>query len=82
MLVLSREKGQAVYINGEEIKITIVDVRGSRVRLGIEAPTHVSIHRKEVYEAMQREKQGSEKPYVESLGENEENSKGLEEELK
>ena len=82
MLVLSRERDQVIYINGEEIKITVVDIRGNKVRLGIDAPRHMPVHRKEVYEAMQMKKQGSEKPYVESLGGRKENSKGLEGELK
>jgi len=82
MLVLSREVGQVIYVNGEEIKITVVDIRGNRVRLGIDAPPHMPIHRKEVYEAIQMEKQGSGKPYAEGSNVNQENSKGLEGELK
>ena len=59
MLVLSREKDQSVYINGEEIKITVVDIRGGRVRLGIEAPAHMSIYREELYEQIKREQEAS-----------------------
>lgn len=55
MLVLSRQKDESIVI-GDDIKITIVDVRGDKVRLGIEAPREVSVHRIEVYEAIQREK--------------------------
>jgi len=54
MLVLSRQKNEAIMI-GDDIEITIVDVRGDRVRLGITAPQSVSVHRKEVYEAIRRE---------------------------
>ncbi len=60
MLVLSRQKDESIVI-GDDIKITIVDVRGDKVRLGIEAPREVSVHRIEVYEAIQREKQSKEK---------------------
>jgi cytosine deaminase len=58
MLVLSRQRGQAIMI-GDEIEITIVDIRGDKVRLGINAPRTVSLHRKEVYEAIRRENQAA-----------------------
>lgn len=54
MLVLSRQRDQSIMI-GDEIEITIVDVRGDKVRVGINAPKHISVHRKEVYEAIRRE---------------------------
>ncbi len=54
MLVLSRYKDQSIYI-GDDIVVTIVDVRGDRIRLGIEAPANVPVHRQEIYEAIQRE---------------------------
>ena len=54
MLVLSRQRDESVII-GDNIVVTIVDVRGDKVRLGIEAPREVSVHRREVYEAIQRE---------------------------
>ena len=55
MLVLSRQKNESIMI-GDEVEITIVDVRGDKVRLGITAPKKISVHRKEIYEAIQREK--------------------------
>ena len=55
MLVLSRQRDESIMI-GDEVEITIVDVRGDKVRLGINAPRSISVHRKEVYEAIQREK--------------------------
>ena len=55
MLVLSRQKDESIII-GDDIEITIVDVRGDKVRLGINAPREISVHRKEVYDAIQREK--------------------------
>lgn len=54
MLVLSRKKNEVIRI-GDDVSIVVVDVRGDRVRLGIEAPTGVSVHRAEVYDAIQRE---------------------------
>ena len=54
MLVLSRQKDESIVI-GDDIKVTIVDVRGDKVRLGIDAHREVSVHRIEVYEAIQRE---------------------------
>ena len=54
MLVLSRKKNQKVII-GDMISIMVVDIRGDVVRLGIDTPRDVSVHRQEVYEAIQRE---------------------------
>ncbi len=54
MLVLSRRKDETIMI-GDDIEITIVDVRGDTVRLGIQAPRSVSVHRKEIYNAIQAE---------------------------
>ena len=55
MLVLSRYKDQSIYI-GDDIVVTIVDVRGDRIRLGVEAPANVPVHRQEIYEQIQQEK--------------------------
>ncbi len=55
MLVLSRQRDECIII-GDNIVITVVDIRGDKVRLGIQAPTEISVHRQEVYEAIQREK--------------------------
>lgn len=54
MLVLTRKKGQSLMI-GNEIEISIVDIQGDQVRIGINAPRNVSIHRKEVFEEIQQE---------------------------
>ncbi|MEQ8850421.1 MAG: carbon storage regulator CsrA [Phycisphaerales bacterium] len=54
MLVLSRQRDETIMI-GDEIEISVVDIRGDKVRLGITAPTRIAVHRKEVYEAIKRE---------------------------
>ena len=53
MLVLSRKKGETIIIR-ENIVVTVVEIRGDKVRLGIEAPKDVPVHRREVYEAIKR----------------------------
>ena len=55
MLVLSRRKDESIMI-GDDVEIVIVDVRGDKVRLGITAPKSIPVHRREIYEAIQREK--------------------------
>ena len=54
MLVLSRQKDQTIMI-GDNIEITVVDIRGDKIRLGITAPPDIPVHRKEVYEAIRKE---------------------------
>jgi carbon storage regulator len=54
MLVLSRKKDERIMI-GEDIVVMVVDIRGDKVRLGIEAPNLVDVHREEVYEAMKEQ---------------------------
>lgn len=54
MLVLSRHRDESIII-GDDIVITVVDIRGDKVRLGIAAPIETSVHRQEVYEAIRRE---------------------------
>ena len=56
MLVLSRQRDETIMI-GDDIEITVVDIRGDKVRLGITAPTRIAVHRKEVYEAIKAENQ-------------------------
>ena len=57
MLVLSRKQDEKIII-GDSITLMVISIQGDKVRLGIEAPKHVSIHREEVYQAIQREYQG------------------------
>lgn len=64
MLVLSRKKNESIVI-GNSITIVVVEVRGDKVRLGIEAPKDVAVHRHEVYEAIKAaEKQGANAVYA------------------
>lgn len=55
MLVLSRKRDESIII-GDNIVITVVDIRGDKVRLGIDVPSEISVHRKEVYLAIQRKR--------------------------
>ena len=54
MLVLSRKKNESIIIN-DDITVVVVEIRGDKVRLGIEAPKEVPVHRQEVYEAIHRQ---------------------------
>lgn len=54
MLVLSRHRDESIMI-GDDVVITVVDIRGDKVRLGIDAPQHITVHRQEVYDAIKRE---------------------------
>ena len=58
MLVLSRHRDESIMI-GDDVVVTLVDIRGDKVRLGIEAPQSIPVHRQEVYEAIQRENRRS-----------------------
>ncbi|GIW99175.1 MAG: carbon storage regulator [Pirellulaceae bacterium] len=61
MLVLSRKKNESIVINND-ITIVVVEIRGDKVRLGVEAPREVPVHRREVYEAIKRAQQSDETP--------------------
>jgi carbon storage regulator len=63
MLVLSRKKNESIMI-GDIVKIVVVEIRGDKVRLGIEAPKEVSVHRQEVWLAIQRKEQEEKKKEV------------------
>lgn len=53
MLVLSRKRGESIVINSDII-ITVIDIRGDKIRIGIQAPENVPVHRKEIYETLVR----------------------------
>ena len=65
MLVLSRHRDESIMI-GDDVVITIVDIRGDKVRVGIDAPKDIPVHRREVYEAIQRENKQQESAHDES----------------
>ena len=54
MLVLSRHRDEAIMI-GDSVEITIVDIRGDKVRVGSNAPAEIAVHRREIYEAIRKE---------------------------
>ncbi len=54
MLILTRKSNEAINI-GDDITITILDIRGNQVRIGIEAPADIRVHRKEIYEKIKAE---------------------------
>jgi len=60
MLVLSRKKNESIVIN-DDITIVVVEIRGDKVRLGVEAPKEVPVHRREVFEAIRRGEASKEK---------------------
>lgn len=53
MLVLSRHRDESIVI-GDDVVVTVIDIRGDKVRLGVQAPQDVPVHRQEVYEAIKR----------------------------
>jgi carbon storage regulator len=61
MLVLSRKKNESIVINND-ITIVVVEIRGDKVRLGVEAPKEVPVHRREVYDAIKRSEASSTDP--------------------
>lgn len=68
MLVLTRKLNESIMV-GDEVKITIVDVKGDQVKLGITAPRQIAVHREEVYREIQKENQQAalSKPSLENL---------------
>ncbi len=58
MLVLSRKKNESIVIN-DDITVVVVEIRGDKVRLGVEAPKEIPVHRREVYDAIKRSENGT-----------------------
>lgn len=67
MLVLSRKKNESIVINND-ITIVVVEIRGDKVRLGVEAPKEVPVHRREVYDAIHRADGGAADASVKDQG--------------
>ncbi|MFV9510523.1 carbon storage regulator CsrA [Tepidibacillus sp. LV47] len=63
MLVLTRKKGESIML-GHDIEITVVDIDGDQIKLGINAPKHIEIHRKEIYLMIQEENKKAAKPTI------------------
>ena len=59
MLILTRRVGETLMI-GDEVTVTVLGVKGNQVRIGVNAPKDVSVHREEIYDRIQKEKEGSE----------------------
>jgi carbon storage regulator len=68
MLVLSRKKNESIVINND-ITIVVVEIRGDKVRLGVETPKEIPVHRREVYEAIKRSELAQEGKASEVAGE-------------
>lgn len=67
MLVLSRHRDETILL-GNDVSITIADIRGDKVRLGIDAPRHIPVHRQEVYDAIKRENAKAAQSTPDALG--------------
>ncbi|MCK4804159.1 MAG: carbon storage regulator CsrA [Spirochaetes bacterium] len=68
MLVLTRRHNESIMI-GDSVEITVIDVKGDQVKLGISAPKEIKVHRKEIYLAIQKENIDASKSRLDRLGE-------------
>jgi carbon storage regulator len=68
MLVLTRKLNESIMI-GDEVEVTIVEIKGDAIKLGINAPKAIKVHRKEIYLAIQRENIDATKASIERIGE-------------
>jgi carbon storage regulator len=62
MLILTRRVGETIMI-GDEVTVTVLGVRGNQVRVGVNAPKNIAVHREEIYERIKREQAGESKPH-------------------
>lgn len=58
MLILTRRKGESILI-GDDVTLTVLNVKGNQVRIGVEAPKEITVHREEIYERIKKEKAAS-----------------------
>jgi carbon storage regulator len=68
MLVLTRKLNESIMI-GDEVEVTVVDIKGDAIKLGIDAPKDIKVHRKEIYLAIQHENIDAAKASIERVGE-------------
>lgn len=73
MLILTRRVGETLII-GDDVKVTVLGVRGHQVRIGVDAPKEVSVHREEIYMRIQEEKAGGSEDSTKQVVEGEESS--------
>lgn len=67
MLVLTRNPNQSIVIGRGDIVVTVLEVRGDQVRLGIKAPRHIDVHREEVFLALQKQNKDAASPSADAL---------------
>jgi carbon storage regulator len=60
MLILTRRVGESLVI-GDDVNVTVLGIKGNQVRIGVDAPKEVAVHREEIYQRIQQEQEGSEK---------------------
>ena len=58
MLILTRKPGETIMI-GDDVMVTVLEAKGNQIRLGVSAPKEIAVHREEIYEQIQRDKQGN-----------------------
>ena len=76
MLVLSRKVGESIVI-GDDVVVTILEIRGDLIRVGIDAPRHIKVHRREVFEAIEASNREAVAPTLEAMSEFASAIKGL-----